>query len=121
DLGRAVNVLLANAVEALEERAQQEASLNGKSTYTPTLTVCTERNDSGVVISVTDNGSGIAEKDRDRIFEPFFSTKPAGSGHPGLGLSLAHDTIVNGYNGEVTLQPTDRERTSFCIMLAASE
>ncbi|MDX1439671.1 MAG: PAS domain S-box protein, partial [Rubricoccaceae bacterium] len=52
DLGRAVNVLLANAVEALEERAETEASLNGKSIYTPTLTVRTDRNDSGVLISV---------------------------------------------------------------------
>ena len=68
-----------------------------------------------VFVSVTDNGNGIAPKVLDKIFQPFFTTKPTGQG-TGLGLSLAYD-IVKAHGGELKVETTEGEGSEFIIQL----
>jgi signal transduction histidine kinase len=69
-----------------------------------------------VEISVKDNGNGIPEKIRDKIFQPFFTTKPTGEG-PGLGLSLAYDIVTKGHNGELKMETEEGQGTKFIVVL----
>jgi signal transduction histidine kinase len=68
-----------------------------------------------VEIRISDNGEGIPAEIRDKIFQPFFTTKPAGEG-TGLGLSLAYD-IVKGHGGQINLESTSGQGTTFRIIL----
>jgi signal transduction histidine kinase len=68
-----------------------------------------------VVISVSDNGNGILQKNLDKIFQPFFTTKPTGQG-TGLGLSLSYD-IIKAHGGEMKVETTEGKGTSFTIQL----
>ena len=83
--------------------------------YTPTVTVATKRKDGKAEISVKDNGNGIPPKVVDRIFQPFFTTKPTGVG-TGLGLSLSYD-IVKKHHGEIKVQTKESEGSEFVIQL----
>jgi signal transduction histidine kinase len=83
--------------------------------YKPTVRVQTIRTDSGVEVKVTDNGNGIPEKDLEKIFQPFFTTKPAGQG-TGLGLSMSYD-IIKAHGGTLTVNSTEKEGTIFKIIL----
>ena len=74
-----------------------------------------EREKSRVTITVKDNGGGIPEKIKEKIFQPFFTTKPTGSG-TGLGLSLSYD-IVKAHGGELRVDTTEGEETVFAIQL----
>ena len=87
DIGRVVLNLITNAFYAVTERKKQHPV-----GYEPTVTVSTAKKDNGVVITVADNGNGIPQKVLDKIFQPFFTTKPTGKG-TGLGLSLSYDII----------------------------
>ncbi|MDB9313791.1 ATP-binding protein [Spirulina sp. CS-785/01] len=69
-----------------------------------------------VQISIRDNGNGIPSENIDKIFTPFFTTKPTGEG-TGLGLSLAHETIVSLHQGEVTVNSTPQEYTEITVFL----
>lgn len=75
-----------------------------------------EGKSSCVQILVKDNGLGIPQKIKDKIFQPFFTTKPTGHG-TGLGLSLAYDIITNGHGGELLMESKEGEGTSFTISL----
>ena len=97
-----------NAFFAVNEKKQQ----NGDG-YKPVVSVSTERTDGRIIISVKDNGNGITEQNRDKIFQPFFTTKPTGQG-TGLGLSLAYD-IVKAHGGEIKLETKDGDGTVFAI------
>jgi len=117
DMGRVILNLLTNAFYAVAEKAKQ----NGAA-YEPTVTVSTKRVDSPLgdggrraEIKVKDNGNGIPQKILDKIFQPFFTTKPAGQG-TGLGLSLAYD-IVKAHGGEIKVETAEREGTEFVIIL----
>jgi len=79
----------------------------------PLVTVKTERKDNQVVIRISDNGSGIPEAVKDKIFQPFFTTKPTGEG-TGLGLSLAYD-IVKAHGGELKVETKETEGSEFII------
>ncbi len=68
-----------------------------------------------VIITVKDNGGGIPEKIKEKIFQPFFTTKPTGSG-TGLGLSLSYD-IVKAHGGEIKVESREGEGTEFVILL----
>src|SRR4029077_14162987 len=94
DIGRVLLNLYNNAFYAVNEKQKQ--NLNG---YDPTVTVSTSKRDGRVEIRVKDNGNGIPRKSLDKIFQPFFTTKPTGQG-TGLGLSLAYD-IVKAHGGEI--------------------
>jgi signal transduction histidine kinase/ligand-binding sensor domain-containing protein len=98
DIGRVLLNLINNAFQAVNERSKSEGS-----DYVPLVTIRTELTaDSQQLIAISDNGPGIPDNIKDKIFQPFFTTKPAGSG-TGLGLSLSYD-IVKAHGGEITCQ-----------------
>ncbi len=97
DIGRVILNLITNAFYAVNERAKQ-----GIAGYEPTVSVSTKKEGYKVLISVQDNGNGIPEQIKEKIFQPFFTTKPTGQG-TGLGLSLSYD-IVKAHGGELTLE-----------------
>jgi signal transduction histidine kinase len=117
DIGRVVLNLINNAFYAVSERKK----LN-QPDYEPTVWVSTAPlgpptgGIKGVVIIVKDNGIGIPQKILDKIFQPFFTTKPAGEG-TGLGLSLAYDIVTKGHGGELRVETKEGEGTSFIVQL----
>jgi signal transduction histidine kinase/ketosteroid isomerase-like protein/ATP:corrinoid adenosyltransferase len=136
DIGRVILNLITNAFYAVDEKKKQLElhtsgvsnltgfqNLSGLKPYEPTVTVSTEAilpppaggGPRGVKISVKDNGPGIPQKVLDKIFQPFFTTKPTGQG-TGLGLSLAYD-IVKAHGGELKVATKEGEGTEFTIQL----
>ncbi|MFI5132572.1 MAG: sensor histidine kinase, partial [Chitinophagales bacterium] len=85
------------------------------SRFEPTVIVSTKKIGDQVLITVKDNGSGIPQKIVDKIFQPFFTTKPTGQG-TGLGLSLSYD-IVKAYGGEIKVESTEGEGSEFLIQI----
>jgi signal transduction histidine kinase len=83
--------------------------------YEPMVSVSTKRKGAQIEIHVKDNGNGIPEKVLDKIFQPFFTTKPTGQG-TGLGLSLSYD-IVKAHGGELKVETREGEGTEFIIQL----
>jgi signal transduction histidine kinase len=83
--------------------------------YKPQVTVRTRKVGANVEIKVEDNGNGIPQKVVDKIFQPFFTTKPTGQG-TGLGLSLAYD-IIKAHGGEIKVKTNENEGTEFIIEL----
>jgi signal transduction histidine kinase len=81
----------------------------------PTVWVSTKKKGNKALISIRDNGPGIPQKVLDKIFQPFFTTKPTGQG-TGLGLSLAYD-IVKAHGGELKVETKEREGAEFVIQL----
>jgi len=110
DIGRVVLNLINNAFYAVDEK--KKGTGNG---YEPTVSVSTKRNNGKVEIKVSDNGNGIPQKVLDKIFQPFFTTKPTGQG-TGLGLSLSYD-IVKGHGGELKVETKEGEGSEFIIQL----
>src|SRR4030095_4119196 len=83
--------------------------------YEPTISVCTKKLDSKIEIHIKDNGNGIPQKVVDKIFQPFFTTKPTGQG-TGLGLSLSYD-IIKAHFGEIKVETKEGEGSEFIIQL----
>ena len=110
DIGRVVLNLLTNAFYAVDEKRKQQPE-----GYEPTVSVSTKKVADKVLISVKDNGSGIPQKVLDKIFQPFFTTKPTGQG-TGLGLSLSYD-IVKAHGGALKLETKEGEGSGFIIQL----
>jgi signal transduction histidine kinase len=111
DIGRVLVNLINNAFYAVGEKRKQTS--NG---YEPTVTVTTKKINGKVEVSVKDNGNGIPQKVLDKIFQPFFTTKPTGEG-TGLGLSLSYDIITKGHGGELKVETNEGEGTEFIIQL----
>jgi two-component system NtrC family sensor kinase len=111
DLGRVLLNLFTNAFYAVQKR--QQAAGPG---YAPTVQVRTRRMGEEVEICIRDNGTGIPEAVRSKIFQPFFTTKPSGEG-TGLGLSLAHDIITKGHGGTLAVESRENEFTEFVVRL----
>lgn len=111
DVGRVLLNLFTNAFYA----TMQKKKLNG-SDYKPTVSVTTRKHEDEVVITVRDNGTGIPEDVKDKIMQPFFTTKPTGEG-TGLGLSLSYDIIVKGHGGKINVETAEGEFTEFTISL----
>ena len=112
DMGRVMLNLINNAFYAVDEK--RKSQLNG---YEPTVSISTKKLDGKIEISVKDNGNGIPQKVMDKIFQPFFTTKPTGQG-TGLGLSLSYD-IVKAHGGEIKVITKEGEGTAFTILLPA--
>ena len=110
DVGRVILNLINNAFYAVNEKAKQ--NIPG---YEPTVTLTTKKVSGGTLISVGDNGDGIPQKIVDKIFQPFFTTKPTGQG-TGLGLSLSYD-IVKAHAGEIKVETKEGKGTEFIIQL----
>jgi signal transduction histidine kinase len=113
DMGRVILNLITNAFYATNDKKQQIGV-----DYEPTVTVSTKKVGDTVLISVKDNGNGIPQKVLDKIFQPFFTTKPTGQG-TGLGLSLSYD-IVKAHGGELKVETKEGEGSTFIIQLPIS-
>ncbi|MEO6490163.1 MAG: HAMP domain-containing sensor histidine kinase, partial [Ferruginibacter sp.] len=85
--------------------------------YEPAVSVSTKKENDKVIIKVADNGMGIPQKVLDKIFQPFFTTKPSGQG-TGLGLSLSYD-IIKAHGGEIKVEAREGEGAEFIIQLPA--
>ena len=115
DIGRVILNLINNAFYAVNERSK---NLQGSDApqYQPKVTVSTQKNDNSIAIRIKDNGVGISESVKEKIFQPFFTTKPTGSG-TGLGLSLAYDIITKGHSGTLKVESTQGIGSEFIIQL----
>jgi signal transduction histidine kinase len=117
DIGRVILNLITNAFYAVNEKNLSAVSSTSDK-YEPTVTVITKNLGNKIEINVTDNGNGIPQNIIDKIFQPFFTTKPTGQG-TGLGLSLSYDTI-KAHGGELNVQTKEGEGSQFCITLPKS-
>ncbi|WP_301922729.1 sensor histidine kinase [Ferruginibacter sp.] len=117
DIGRVLLNLYNNAFYAVDEKLKAESlkpKAEGKA-YEPTVLVSTKREGNKILISLKDNGNGIPQKVVEKIFQPFFTTKPTGQG-TGLGLSLSYD-IVKAHDGELQVKTKEGEGCKFIITL----
>ena len=103
-----------NAFYAVGEKQKQ--NIQG---YEPTLSVSTRKTNGKVEIRIKDNGNGIPPNVLDKIFQPFFTTKPTGQG-TGLGLSLSYD-VIKVHEGEIKVETREGEFTEFVIQLPISK
>jgi signal transduction histidine kinase len=116
DIGRVILNLINNAFYAADEKRKAPQSATGGGVeYEPTVSVSTKKTNGKVEIKVGDNGNGIPQKVLDKIFQPFFTTKPTGQG-TGLGLSLSYD-IVKAHGGEIQVTTKENEGSDFRILL----
>ncbi len=118
DIGRVILNLIINAFYAANEKALSAVATPAAAKYEPTVSVSTKKIADKVLIAVKDNGNGIPQKILDKIFQPFFTTKPAGQG-TGLGLSLSYD-IVNAHGGKLKVETKEGEGTEFIVELPNS-
>jgi two-component system NtrC family sensor kinase len=112
EIGRAILNLINNAFYAVNEKAKLQAA-----GYTPQVIVTTKKVNDKIEIRIKDNGNGIPKKTVDKVFQPFFTTKPTGQG-TGLGLSLTYD-IVKAHGGEIKVETKEGEGSEFVIQLSA--
>ncbi len=115
DIGRVLLNLINNAFYSVNEKAKMDPDSYLEKGSKPEVIVSTKTTEKGVEISVQDNGSGIPDSIKEKIFQPFFTTKPTGSG-TGLGLSLSYD-IVKAHGGELRVESKEGEGTTFFIHL----
>jgi len=111
EIGRVLLNLINNAFYAVDEKQKQQPE-----NYKPMVTVKTIKKGDHIEINVRDNGNGIPGKIKDKIFQPFFTTKPTGEG-TGLGLSMSYDIITKGHGGDLDLQTQEGKGTEFIIHL----
>jgi two-component system, NtrC family, sensor kinase len=117
DIGRVMLNLFTNAFYSVAEKKKTHLASNGETEYEPTVAVSTKKMGNKIQIKVSDNGNGIPQKVLDKIFQPFFTTKPTGEG-TGLGLSLSYD-IVKAHGGEIKIKSNEGEGAEFIIYLPA--
>ena len=113
EIGRVLLNLYNNAFYAVREK-----QITAPSGYQPAVTVNTVQVNGHIEIRVSDNGTGISKSVQEKIFQPFFTTKPTGEG-TGLGLSLSYDIITKGHGGSLTVESEEGEGTTFLIQLPA--
>lgn len=118
DLGRVILNLITNAFYAVNEKNAQMKSIPGEHKFEPIVVLKTRLNNGIIEISVKDNGNGIPQRVQDKIFQPFFTTKPTGQG-TGLGLSLSYD-IIKAHGGELRVDTKEGAGTEFLIVLPVS-
>ncbi len=119
DIGRVLLNLITNAFHAVSEKRKSPGVETTGEKYEPTVTITTKKENDRVEITVADNGNGIPEKILDKIFQPFFTTKPTGQG-TGLGLSLSYD-IIKAHGGELKVKTREGEETNFMILLPVDQ
>ena len=111
DIGRVLLNLFTNAFYAVQQKQK-----TGKGNYQPAVELTTAAKEGFIEIRVRDNGTGIPEHIKDKIMQPFFTTKPTGEG-TGLGLSMSYDIIVKGHSGKIDIDTKEGEFTEFTIKL----
>jgi two-component system, NtrC family, sensor kinase len=112
EIGRVLLNMFTNAFHSIDDK--KKLNIDG---YEPILEVSTTRQNNNVVIRVKDNGMGIPAKVLDKIYQPFFTTKPTGKG-TGLGLSMSYD-IIKSHGGEIKVESKEGEGAEFIISLPA--
>lgn len=116
DIGRVLlNLIINNAFYAVSEKSKVESQKLG-SGYEPTVTVSTKNLGDKIEISVKDNGNGIPDSIKEKIFQPFFTTKPTGQG-TGLGLSLSYDIVTKAHSGKLTVESQHDVGSTFVVVL----
>jgi signal transduction histidine kinase len=120
DIGRVLLNLFTNAFYSVNEKKKGNNFQKAEKEYQPTVSVSTKKivtplGNGGVKIRVADNGTGIPQKVVDKIFQPFFTTKPTGQG-TGLGLSLSYD-IIKAHGGDIKVETKEGEGAEFLIQL----
>jgi signal transduction histidine kinase len=103
--------LFNNALYAVRQKQEQLGA-----SYEPKVEVSTSRKNGQVEIKIRDNGTGIPESVKRKVFQPFFTTKPSGQG-TGLGLSLSYDIITKGHGGDLLMESEEGNFTEFTILL----
>jgi signal transduction histidine kinase len=111
DIGRVLLNLYNNAFYAVTHKKKTAGA-----DYKPEISVTTSKTSNQVIIKVKDNGNGIPDNIKDKIMQPFFTTKPTGEG-TGLGLSLSYDMVVKGHGGTINIDSKEGEYTEFIIQL----
>ena len=111
DFGRVILNLLTNAFYAVNQKKHQQIDH-----YKPTVSISTKKENHKIVIKIKDNGSGMPQEIIDKIFQPFFTTKPNGKG-TGLGLSMSYEIITTGHLGELKVESIENQGTTFSIIL----
>ncbi len=111
DMGRVLLNLLNNAFYSVNERKRNEPE-----GFEPKVKVISKEANSKIMISVTDNGNGISANILNKIFQPFYTTKPSGQG-TGLGLSLSYDIVTKGHNGDLLVESKEGEGITFTILI----
>lgn len=111
DMGRVLLNLINNAFYSVNEKLK-----SGMNDYKPMVVVSTKWLKGKVEIKVQDNGNGIPDSKKDKIFQPFFTTKPTGQG-TGLGLSISYEIITEGHNGTIRVESKEKQGTGFIITL----
>ncbi len=114
DISRVFLNIINNACYAAYDRKKKSQDDN----FSPALKVSTKNQDGKVEIRIADNGNGIPKDILDKIFQPFFTTKPTGEG-TGLGLSLSYDIVTKVHGGELKVETKEGEGTEFIIKLFA--
>jgi two-component system, NtrC family, sensor kinase len=114
DIGRVILNLITNAFYAVNEKTLASKA-SGDASYEATVWISTKKSGDQVLINIKDNGNGIPQKAMDKIFQPFFTTKPTGEG-TGLGLSISYD-IVKAHGGEMKMESKEGEGATFIIKL----
>ncbi len=111
DIGRVILNLITNAFYVVDEKKK-----SGILNYEPTITISTKKKNGNLELTVKDNGNGIPQNVMDKIFQPFFTTKPTGKG-TGLGLSMSYDIITKGHMGELKVESEEGKGAAFIIIL----
>jgi signal transduction histidine kinase/ligand-binding sensor domain-containing protein len=111
DIGRVILNLVTNAFYAVSEKKEHAGT-----DYQPKVLLKTKKTGGNLEISVIDNGSGIPKKSLSKIFQPFFTTKPAGQG-TGLGLSMSYEIVTKGHGGDIKVASEEGKGTTFTVVL----
>ena len=111
DVSRVLLNVFTNAFYAVQQRSQ-----HAPPGYQPEVQVCTQREAGHLKIQIRDNGTGVPAAIRQKVFQPFFTTKPTGQG-TGLGLSLSYDIITKGHGGTLTVESQEGQGTTFFVGL----
>lgn len=116
DLGRVFLNLFTNAFYAVAEKKRMLTEAGKLNDYKPEVKISTKMFAGKLYIRVTDNGTGMPDQVKAKIFQPFFTTKPTGQG-TGLGLSMSYDIITNAHNGMLDVETIPGEKTEFKITI----
>ncbi|MEZ5196797.1 MAG: HAMP domain-containing sensor histidine kinase [Bacteroidales bacterium] len=123
DIGRVLLNLINNAFYACAERSRSavnERAGKGGADYRPLVMVSTKKLGNGIEILVKDNGPGIPDDAKDKIFQPFFTTKPTGEG-TGLGLSMSYDIITKGHGGKLKVDSIEDKGSTFIVQIPIND
>lgn len=107
--------LIANAIDALEERDRQR-SMEQMQARPSRITITTERSDNWAIVCITDNGPGIPQEVQQRLFDPFYTTKPVGKG-TGLGLSISYQIVTEKHGGTITCTSSPGHGSTFMVSI----